>query len=246
MKNLRFLLLECPYDIWSEPLAQETFVSMVDMKLRGFRNNYPYGILPLDTIDFVATHLLICEEKKNGKLLPLAGYRSITLDRCMTHKIKFPLVSILENAKADHHLKVIKDILKRHSDNPAAIAYDGSWTILPEIRQDRQLVQQLKDMTMGFGTHFGVYRKLHALVGVGAVKYKADVYFNAWGYQNISKDSQELPSLTLESHFGMESKVFHLTKYSQQAIQFSEQYHSYWENRIELTGNSNHALKIAS
>ena len=52
-RNIRLVVIDCPYESWHAPFPRELFAKMVDLKLRGFKSHYSHGVLPLDTTDFL-------------------------------------------------------------------------------------------------------------------------------------------------------------------------------------------------
>jgi hypothetical protein len=100
--NLQIVVLESPYDNMNDPLVRDLFSKIVQLKIEGYRLVYPYGVLPVDSYDFIATHHLVCREI-NGSYQVLMGVKYITLKKCLTHNLPFPGIALLRTAKAVSH-----------------------------------------------------------------------------------------------------------------------------------------------
>ncbi len=235
IQSLRFVVLETPYDQWENPIAREMFGRMALLKLNGYRKEYPYGVLPLDATDYVSTHLLICTEEPGGPLKPIAGYKSLTLQRCYIHNLKFPLLNYMSESTAPLHASAVKHILERHQHLGNQLAYNGSWTVDPDIRSDRTFVSQLKELMMGLGVRFCQAYGITTLLGAGAVLNKADKYFRGWGYTPLKGgDGVELPAVSLPAFFDRQVQVIHLDQFNESALENAERAKSLWENRQTL------------
>jgi hypothetical protein len=93
--KLKIIVLNSPYDTIQNPLTQSLLAKTIAMKIAGYRKHYPYGVLPADSYDFVATHLILCEEN-NGDYEPLMGMKFTTYERCKIHNLEFPILHIVD------------------------------------------------------------------------------------------------------------------------------------------------------
>ena len=190
--KFRITVLDCPYETWSEPFTQKLFAQMVDLKLRGFRTGYADGVLPVDGSDFVCTHLMVCAETRD-ELKPLLAYRSISESGARKHAMKFPGLALVESAKtpAPDHVQAVRRMVEHSQETGRSLRYCSSYTILPELREDRELVAQLKIYMTGMHALFhDEYQTAESLLG-GVVRFKTDQYFASWGYERLALDGQE-------------------------------------------------------
>ncbi len=243
---LKLVQLEAPYDSWNQPSTQVLFCKMVGLKLESYLTRYSYGILPFDGSDFVATHLLICEESPNGELTPLTSYKSITLERCEAHNLVFPCLSILQASQAERHTQVITDLLKRYQKNPSEISYDSGFTIHPSARIDRAFCSELKDLLMGFVTLHAIDKGIRCLVGMGMTHVKADQYFLSWGYEPFEDGQGPLPLVKVKSHFWKESQLFRAEKFTEFAMMHAKLVEPFWERRLVISSRDQKIPSIAA
>lgn len=244
--KLRFVQLEVPYDSWNEKLTQEVFNKTIALKINGYLTTYPYGILPFDATDFVANHLLICEESQSGSITPLVSYKSISLERCNIHNLVFPCLSILSASNAQLHYGYVNSLLDQFKMNPNAISYESGFTIHPKARMDRDLMKELKTLLMGFSMNHAQEKGIRCFLGMGMTKVKADQYFLSWGYKAFSDDNGELPLVKVKSHFWEESRLFKLENFSQLALESMLKSKSFWNNRILIESKSEGHQKVAA
>ena len=95
--SLKIVTIEPLYDNWNNFLARDLFGQIVDVKLKGFGAHYPYGVMPIDTSDFISTHHLICQER-DGELEVLSAFKTVDLNKAITHNLTFPALSLVKLA----------------------------------------------------------------------------------------------------------------------------------------------------
>lgn len=243
LKNVRIVLLECPYDQWSE--VSELFGRVVGLKIQSYGSVYPYGILPVDASDFVGDHLLLCREE-GEKLHPFATYRSITLERVIIHRLKFPLQNMLEGCKAETHLKALRKIMARHGDKPDTLAYQSGWTIDPALRADKEVGAEIKSMMTALVCSYSRHNGLKEIVGAGSCRFKADQYFMKWGFEGFSDETGELPLLKVPSFYDEESRIIRCTQFSAYSLEESARWQELWNNRLVLRAPETRTEKKAA
>jgi hypothetical protein len=231
--KFRITVLDCPYETWSEPFTQKLFAQMVDLKLRGFRTGYADGVLPVDGSDFVCTHLMVCAETRD-ELKPLLAYRSISESRARKHAMKFPGLALVESAKtpAPDHVQAVRRMVEHSQETGRSLRYCSSYTILPELREDRELVAQLKIYMTGMHALFhDEYQTAESLLG-GVVRFKTDQYFASWGYERLALDGQELGTISNATLFGEPVYVMRLNQWSPHALQCAKETRELWNSRL--------------
>src|SRR5262249_37783257 len=138
--SVQIVVLDNPFRIWSNPVVQDLFVKAIDLKIRGYGGIYPEGVIPVDTNEFVGTHVLVCR-KRGKKLFPITGFRSISLQRCDQHFLAFPSLAIARNSGAPRHAEVVQSIMDRCRKGRIRLEYFGGWTIDPAFRKERDQVE---------------------------------------------------------------------------------------------------------
>lgn len=131
-------VLDCPYDTWGSTNTQHLFSEIINLKLAGYKDVYTDGVLPMDTYDFIATHILVCMEE-NGKLRPLTGFKSVTSARCKRFNLPFPTAQLLSLGNTPLHVEAVDSIMKNCDESGNVLAYDSSWTVHPEAKKTRSV-----------------------------------------------------------------------------------------------------------
>ena len=88
-RKLKIVVLEAPYDSLKEKHAPDIFGKIISLKLQGYGPEYPYGTMPVDTNDFIATHLAVCVED-GSELKPIMAYKTVQQRKCRAHGVQFP------------------------------------------------------------------------------------------------------------------------------------------------------------
>lgn len=229
--KIKFVILDCPYDTWDDPRTRELFTKMVGLKLRGFRHEHFYGVMPVDASDFVGLHQIICEERE-GELNPVLASRVISLDRCRVHNLVFPALSLVRLAQAPEHEEVVQSIVDRCERNGIGLSYDSSWTIDPEIRKDRARTARLRDMFTAIYVLSHQEYNLPEIIGGGTLRFKADQYFSYWGYEWISRSGRRLDPISVAHLGGEQVAVMHLQRFSPEALAIADQWKLLWKRRL--------------
>jgi hypothetical protein len=235
--NLRIVVIESPYDTLSDPLARDLFSKMLQLKIAGYRMVYPYGVLPADTSDFIATHQLICREVKDSYEV-LMGVKYITLKKSQTHNLPFPGLTLLRAARAELHEKALEQLLVSYRETPEKVSYGGSWAIGAEARSNPVLQKVLKDL-------FAVTLVRHEMeIGTserfcaGATKVKTHEYFQNLGYEKFCYDGQVLPTINTASLLGEPAFMFRCTRFSPAALDLADRYQKLWDSRLVISSES--------
>lgn len=234
-RQFRIAVLDCPYETWSEPLTQKLFSQMVDLKLSGFLTGYADGVLPVDGSDFICTHLMVCAEMPD-EIKPLLAYRSISESRARKHAMTFPGLALVERTMtpAPDHVQAVRRMVERSQETGHALRYCSAYTILPELREDRELVARLKIYMTGMHVLFHTeYQTAESLLG-GVIRFKTDQYFASWGYERLALDGQELGTISNATLFGEPVYVMRLNQWSPHALQCAEQTQELWNSRLTV------------
>ena len=234
-ENLKLVVLDSPYDAWEDPRTQYFFNKIVGLKLEGYKTKYAYGVLPLDTTDFVCIHHIFCKDTKSG-LEPIMGYRSMPLSRCKLFRMTYPAMVLCQTSQAHDHEQAVKKILSDAESRKTEISHDSSWTIKPEFRKDRVLVADLKGMFEGTNCLYHRDYQIPEITGSGSVRLKTDEYFLNWGYQRLRDEkNQELGIFNQATLLDEQIQLFHLKDFSARVLAEAERWISIWENRIILS-----------
>lgn len=243
--GLKLVILESPYDQINDPQVKELFIETQALKINGYHGVYPYGVLPVDTYDFVATHHLVCETGQ-GRLEPIMGYKSITLDKCKTHKLPFPGISVLRSSQAASHEKALQELLDGYQNNASAIDWGSSWTIAPRIRDNIELKKFLKELFIAM--HVCHEREIGTKewVTCGNNRVKTDRLFLDLGYQPLQSNGVALPYFIYTPLIDAEAMMFTCTKFSDSALKLADKFRDFWNTRIVISDSERAAQKKAA
>jgi len=190
-EKLRLLVLECPYDILHDGFAREIFSKMILLKLEGYQMEYPYGIIPVDTTDFVGDHMILCQEW-NGKLIPLMAQRTISLQRCQLHHLEFPLFHYTLTEQSQSHRRWIESRLAQAIKQSANITYDSSVTIHPHVRETPDLKNIAKELILAQHVFYHTQRNTTQTLALGVTQFKMDREFQKIGFEYAMLNGEPL------------------------------------------------------
>lgn len=232
--DLQIVVLDCPIDTWNEPLTRDLFHQMIGLKLEGYASEYPYGVLPCDTTDFVATHLLICQ-KQGSSFEVLSGYRSVSLKRCQAFNLKFSALTLAESGESESHIQAVKTMMDECEVTGQGLRYCSSYTMRPWIRGTTEAHALLRSVLVaviiGFYNDYGVSR---GILG-GTVRCKADRFHQWMGYLPFVLDGRELPTLILKAFAGIETRLMgYHGVFSPEAVSVAECHGALWSKRMTL------------
>ena len=243
--KLRIVVINAPYDTLDDPLTQELLGKLVALKIAGYQKEYPYGVLPVDTGDFVGTHLIVCEEL-DGKLSVLMGYKSISVERCETHHLKFPIFHLLEFDPLENYRQAVRDVLSEAASKGESVAYNASWTISPEVSRDTDLRKTCVDLTVAMMYFYYTEYKIPNIVAAAIRRFKVDRLKIFIGYNYLKLGETVLPPVMLPTFFNEVASVMHLREFTPEAIELSMRYLTLWEKRITLERRDSQVQKKAA
>lgn len=244
--KIKIVLLSNPVSTWDDPLTRDLFFQLISLKLKGYGRSYPDGVIAVDSVDFIADHLLLCEERRDGGLRVLMGYKSVLQSRCEHYHFPFPALPLLKSSKADQYIPKIEKILADAKKRGEELAYSSSWTIDEHAQQNRELNRYLRKL---FTTMIVGYHRDHNIpqwMTCGVVRFRTDEYFNFLGGQALT---DAFAQYSLE---GEPVRMFHIAQHSEQALASAAENEHVWKNRLyiapktEVTENVEKLASITS
>lgn len=233
--NIRFVVIESPYDSWDHPLMEKMFSRMVGMKLRGYGKEYPYGVMAVDTTDFFSEHLLVCEETPDG-LIPILGNKSVALGKCDFHHVPWPGLTCLEEAKATDHVRAMNAIMERTRARNIDLRYAGSWTMEAKERGNKEWSAVLRDLfTAIYVSYYESVPPVEVITG-GTCRFKVDNYVKWLGHEALSFNGRELDPINVFHLAGERVLWTHLREFSPEARQVAKLYAHLWKNHVHIKG----------
>lgn len=231
-RDLRILVLECPYDTIEDPYTKKILSEIMGMKISGYKKVYPYGALPVDSFDLSGNHIVLCERFGN-EYLPACGMKSITYSQAKIFQTEFPAFGILPKDSYSHH-ESVKQIIHEASAKNEQVAYNGSYTVHPRYSEDRAARRFFRELGIFFLTKYYMSYNIHHVIAGAALQFKIDEVKRFVGFKPISYENAELPPIDCPTFFGASVLVMHLQSPRQEAIEWANLFEPLWENRITI------------
>lgn len=241
VSKLKFVVLGSPYDTWSNPLTEKLFARLVGLKLAGYGHEYPYGVLPLDTTDFVADHLIICDEDEQG-LKPIVSIKSTSLAQCRAHKLPFPALTLMQLVKKNEHANVIEQIMAQSEKNGTDLRYVGSWTIDPNERGNKEWGDVLRELFTAIYVSFHLENKSQTIAG-GTLRFKVDKYIQWLGHEPLLMDGHQLSTVPVFHLNGEENLFTHLKSFSFESRSIAKKWQKLWDERIVIPRDTSRIVR---
>jgi hypothetical protein len=231
--RLRIVVLDSFYDCRDNFFAREFFPKIMQLKLKGYLAEYPHGTLPIDSTDFLCTHYTICIEEKS-ELRPIMAFKSIGSDRCRHFNVTFPAITILGNCGETPLKRQIQLMLLDAEQKGSSIHYGSSWTIDPEIRNDRELTKLLRDYFIATNTlHFEMIAPIE-LMACGILRFKTEQFLGSLGYCPVDLRGSGDANF-FHAFLNQEPSIMvHATEVSDEAKLIAESFREAWKKRIVI------------
>jgi len=235
-KKLRVLILDCPYDTWDSPLTRELFAKMVALKLHGYQAEYPYTVLPVDTADFVATHLLVCIEDEAG-FHPIYGHKSITLERCDAFRLSFPAIGLALSTGNDQLRKSLERIIHQARVQRKTLIYTGSRTQDPRFNDDSEMKPLLKSLFRLMHVSFCESHGSHEEIVGATTRFNSEKTLLKWGFEELTDFAgRTFGPIKLPLIFNETVLVLHKKKpFPAVVASFTPELQRYWDERLVIS-----------
>ncbi|MEX0799429.1 MAG: hypothetical protein WEB87_04755 [Bacteriovoracaceae bacterium] len=245
--NLRIVTVSPPYDTWKNLLARELFNQAIDVRLRGFAKEYPYGVMPIDTSDFIAHHNLVCLDHGSEQSLEvLSAFKTVALKKCQTHNVPFPALSLVKLAGTPDHVRAVEDIMENALENKKELVYMASYTMKPQVRNNPVLLRKLREIFNAMYSLTNLANGFDEILVGGTMRFKMHERFARIGHSPLSLDGEELPPIHVEHLAKEQVQVMHLNAFSKEARAMAEPWLELWNQRINIqAANENENLKLA-
>lgn len=232
----RVIVIDEPIHVYDES-ACKLWQKSLWMKELGYREHYKSSVLPVGADDFIATHLIVADEKPNGSYEPMVMYKSIRKSQADKFKIPFGGLSLLNTTKFQNDKEVLA-IVNRSGD----ISYDSSWTINPAYKKSKETSALLRDFVTMFCCYhhqqFGFSRWMTA----GVKQFKIDDYFEWLGGHQV------LPEFQLEIIDNQYVRMFYIpdtTNLPKEPLAIAKKMDPYWNERIIFAPTDSALAKVA-
>ena len=231
-QDFQLVILDSPYETWDNPWTASLFNKMIALKRLGYGLHYPHGVLPVDTTDFLATHALLCRYDADNSLQPVMGYKTISLEKCRQYNLKFPGLSLVQNAQMPQHAKVVEDIIQRCEHENKNLAYLGSWTVDPHYKNQPGPKENLREAFLAFYRLLYMEQKISEVLIGGTLRFGTEKIFAALGHSPLTLNGVELSPIHV-AHLTKEPVlVMHSTNFTEASQLAIKKWNEVWNNRI--------------
>lgn len=242
--QLKVVVVDFPAMVWDNPQTREFFAKLSALKSDSYHADFEGPVLPVDTMDFLGTHIAICSEDGQGNLEPLLTFRSITLERCEEFRLTFPAVTLARTSKATEHEASLQALLERAKKSHQQIRFCSPVALSPAVRGDQILVQRLKQIHAALQLHFLRDSGTHISLLTGMIKSKGDQMFESWGYRPLAgEDGKPLPNIFQWSLYGAEVSLMQLEQFSSKVRTWAAEYVGLWQNRLTFAPTAEEIAK---
>jgi hypothetical protein len=233
----RVVILDRPVAGWGDPLVQELFAKLVTLRLSGYGARYAQSVLPLDTNDFISTHIMLCTESERG-LLPRMAYRHTSFEQCAAFGLPFPVLAPMLAVGATRHAHIVRDTLARCERERKAVDFVGSWTIDPAVRSDRNMFRELWEITIALCASHNREHRVAEAFGGAVVCLRTERLLGACGLRPVLDEGAPLPPVGIPHLRGEQILLMHRTGIPDEALALADKWRWLWEGKVIAGGTS--------
>lgn len=246
MSNLQIIVIKEPIltlTNFQDSFQNSLFSKMLSLKYHGYSNRHNKNTLPIDTTDFIGTHLIVCENE-GDELIPLMAYKSTTVETCEKYNLKFPFLGLLENSGNKVCLNETHDLINKLKKNNSSLSYDTSWTMSQKLEGLREKRDYLKEILQMLLVKHHTDYNIPNWVTFGICKMKTDLLFKSMGGIEISQE----PLIKHPGLNGQDAVAILLpsNNYQFEALRMSKKHELLWKNKIEISFEELNNLKLVS
>jgi hypothetical protein len=237
-QNYRFVLIRTAHEVIQYGLVHDLFPRIIHLKTTGYRHEYGQYVLPFDSSDFIASHLLLCRVDHVEGLLPVLGFKSVTLKVCDDYRIPFPMLGMLEsNHHETHdHKGWILNLMNQYRERGLSgkLAYNGSFTIHPKFREDKNSMKDLWDITFSLLTNYYIEYNIDHVVAICATKFNVHKKKEQLGWNYVSGRNGPLNAYKCKSLIDSSFIPMELDGVRIKSEVPSSKFKDMWEKRLTL------------
>jgi hypothetical protein len=236
LSQCRIVELESPFALWDDPSVRRLFEKTTTLKFTGYGQQFPRGVMPADTCDWVADHFLLCRHHR-GELEPIMGFRRATLARYREHYIPFTPLSMCHESGCAAHIREIERLVEQFEKRPDLLSYTGSFAILPQLQADPMLKQELLELLVILYYLFHEEEdEGHEIITAAAPRFKYDLLLQGYGFIPLLEVTSENDEGTIPArHVGGEPvRLLRARVFNTELKERAERYRALWTNRTIL------------
>lgn len=242
-REIQIITIENPYDLfeYSEEVRQLLCEGWV-MKLNGYKDHYPYGILPVGEADWFSNQTMICEVI-DGKLKPFVGYKQVTSDHCKSMNKEFPIIPHLfagQERESESYIEAIHSFVREKEKKDQLVGYNSGWTMARHAKEDKQLQEIARNLSMTMYYHYYTSYGIENVITAASAKFKVWRIQETMGFDYLKVNGEKLPPHPSKEFFGEEFYIMHLQDngFPLDFIVECEKHRELWENRRVINAES--------
>lgn len=232
MEKLKIVILESPYDTWANPQVGNLLRDFIGVKLKGYGNEYPYGVLPVDGADLISTHLAVCREEDGGVLRPLMAIRWTSMKKCRLHYTGFPGMTLLQQAGASDHVKALEEVIGELDTRGGDLIYSGSLSMDPAERTSKERSHMLRELLTTMYVRYQKQIGFPELMAGGTCRFKIEKWLESIGHGPLIWKNKPLGPIQVRHLAQEQVQVMHLQEFSFEALRIAQKWQHLWEERL--------------
>lgn len=222
----RVVELRRPYDTLHTSTTARWIADIAAFKTRSYRESYPYGILPFDGVDLIATHVLLVDAAGVIRM----GFKVVTQHDCERFHLRFPVYGFLGPEQVAQRAAIVRVL-----STPTPVGYYGSWAIDAALRAVPAWAALCRDVTTLGVVRIAESLGFEAAVTVAMRRFKVEKY-HAWlGMTALGDDGGAFPCHRSDMMMGEPCSISVLRSFSPEALGVAEHMATAWNTR-EIVG----------
>jgi len=233
MSEIKIVVIDCPIKHWNHPLVREMYHKIINLKLAGFHSKKPDNYLPVDTTDFIGTHIVACNENDDGSLHPIMGFKGVTLERCLHYGQNFSGRNALASVHSDIHKLALDQYITQSLNDGHTLSHNSSLAVDPSLKGRKKL----EAMKLIFPLALFHYREfsLTRLISFGSITSKTHITFRKLGFHPILHAGKPLPPVCIPAIQNEEAEIMTLENFSAECEALAVANQALWDERIEIS-----------
>lgn len=238
-EKLKIVVVESPYDTWSDPRVGGFLKDFIGVKLRGYGHEYSYGVMPVDGSDMISTHVALCRVEDNDALVPIMAMRWTSLKKARQHFMNFPGMSLLQQAGAPEHQKALGKIIEELEHQNKDIVYTASLSIEPSERTSKERSAMLREILTAMFVSQHKEMGFPDLFAGGTCRFKIEKWLDKCGWHPLQTEKEEnLGPIKIHHLAGESVQVMHLQEFSFWALEQARNWQHLWNDRLLIAADS--------
>lgn len=181
--EIKLVELDNFYENLDNPHSAGLFAGILAMRKNGYESFYPKKFIPFDKTDLIAKHYLICAAETDC-LIPLAGYKRVTLIACDDYQIVLPIQIWAKNSGDVAHFQAVNEIIRSHRVSGQTLTY-GAHIVLHKRAKEFITSDFFKEFAAGACYLFQIENGSYTELINSTLRTRTNVWFEQIGYQPL-------------------------------------------------------------